>query len=147
MRTLTRWNPFREMTRFDPFVDLAPFWNDLPLTAFQGVEPMAMIKTDLTENETGYTVKAEIPGVNKEDITVTVDGGVVSITADVKREKEEKEGEKVLRSERYFGSVARSFTLPMDIDMAKAAASYDGGVLTLMLPKAPGTTSTKLAVH
>ncbi len=147
MRTLTRWNPFREMTRFDPFVDLAPFWNDLPLTAVRGVEPMPMMKMDLTENETGYIVKAEIPGVNKEDITVTVDGGVVSISADVKREKEDKEGEKVLRSERYFGSVARSFTLPMDIDMAKATASYDGGVLTLMLPKAPGTTSTRLAIH
>jgi HSP20 family protein len=147
MRTLTRWNPFREMTRFDPFGDVAPFWNDLPLAAVAGVEPMPMMKMDLAENETGYTVKAEIPGVNKEDITVTVEGGVVSITADVKREKEDKEGEKVLRSERYFGSVARRFTLPADIDMAKATASYDGGVLTLTLPKAPGTTSTKLAIH
>jgi len=135
------------MARFDPFVDLAPFWNDLALAAVRGVEPMPMMKMDLTENETGYIVKAETPGANKEDITVTVDGGVVSISADVKREKEDKEGEKVLRSERYFGSVARSFTLPMDIDMAKATASYDGGVLTLMLPKSPATTSTRLAIH
>lgn len=147
MRTLTRWNPFREMTRFDPFAGFAPLWNELPMTLVGGEEPLPTIRMDLTENETGYAVKAEIPGVTKEDITVTVDGGVVSITAEVKREKEDKEGEKVLRSERYFGSVARSFTLPMDIDMAKATATYEGGVLTLMLPKAPGTTSTKLAIH
>ncbi len=147
MRTLTRWNPFREMTRFDPFVDLAPFWNELPLTTVRGLETPPTIRMDLTENEAGYTVKAEIPGVSKDDITVTVDGGIVSIAAEVKCETEDKEGEKLLRSERYYGSVARSFTLPMDIEMTKAAASYDGGVLTLMLPKAPGTTSTKLAVH
>ena len=144
MRTLTRWNPLRDVTRFDPFTDLTGFWNELPMRM---PEPEPTMRLDLTENDTGYVVKAEIPGVNKEDISVSLEGGMVSIAAEVKREKEDKEGDKVLRSERYYGMVSRSFTLPADIDMAKAVAAYDGGVLTLTLPKAAGTTSTKLAVH
>jgi HSP20 family protein len=144
MRTLTRWNPLRDVTRFDPFTDLTGFWNELPMRM---PEPEPTMRLDLTENDTGYVVKAEIPGVKKEDISVSLEGGMVSIAAEVKREKEDKEGDKVLRSERYYGMVSRSFTLPADIDMAKAVAAYDGGVLTLTLPKAAGTTSTKLAVH
>jgi len=144
MRTLTRWNPLRDVTRFDPFTDLTGFWNELPMRM---PEPEPTMRLDLTENDTGYVVKAEIPGVKKEDISVSLEGGMVSIAAEVKREKEDKEGDKVLRSERYYGMVSRSFTLPADIDMAKAVAAYDGGVLTLTLPRAAGTTSTKLAVH
>ena len=144
MRTLTRWNPLRDVTRFDPFTDLTGFWNELPMRM---PEPEPTMRLDLTENDTGYVVKAEIPGVKKEDISVSLEGGMVSIAAEVKREKEDKEGDKVLRSERYYGMVSRSFTLPADIDTAKAVAAYDGGVLTLTLPRAAGTTSTKLAVH
>jgi HSP20 family protein len=116
-----------------------------PLT--RAFEPEPMIRMDVAENETAYTVKAEIPGVTKEDINVSVDGNMVSITAEVKREKEEKEGERVLRTERYYGSVARTFTLGHDIDLSKADATYEGGVLTLVLPKAPGTEARKLSVH
>jgi HSP20 family protein len=144
MRTLTRWNPLRDVTRFDPFTDLTGFWNELPMRM---PEPEPTMRLDLTESDTGYVVKAEIPGVKKEDISVSLEGGMVSIAAEVKREKEDKEGDKLLRSERYYGMVSRSFTLPADIDTAKAVAAYDGGVLTLTLPKAAGTTSTKLAVH
>jgi HSP20 family protein len=147
MRTLTRWNPLRDVTRFDPFTDLTGFWGELPTTPLRMAEPEPTMRLDLTENDTGYIVKAEIPGVKKEDISVSLEGGTVSIAAEVKREKEDKEGDKLLRSERYYGMVSRSFTLPVDIDMAKAVAAYDGGVLTLTLPKAAGTTSTKLAVH
>lgn len=147
MRAMTRWNPFREMTRYDPFVDLGALWNELPLTSVRGVETEPTIRMDVTENDGSFMVKAEIPGVSKEDISVSLDGGIVSISAEVKHEKEAKEGEKVLRTERYYGAVSRSFTLPGEIDMAKASASYEGGVLTLMLPKLPGATTTKLAVH
>jgi HSP20 family protein len=146
MRTLTRWNPFREVTRFDPFFDMTPLWNDWRLPAID-LEPAPTIKMDVAEDDKGYTVKAEIPGVTKEDIAVSVDGNMVSISAEVKHDKEEKDGEKVLRSERYYGAVARSFTLPTDIDMGTAAATYEGGVLTLTLPKTAGTKMTKLAVH
>jgi HSP20 family protein len=135
------------MTRLDPFVELTPLWNEWRFPAMPELEPAPAMRIDLAENDATYTVKAEIPGVKKEDITVSIDGDVVSITAEVKREKEEKEGEKVLRSERYYGSVAREFTLPTVVDMEKANATYDGGVLTLTLPKAAGTKTTRLAVH
>ena len=64
-------------------------------------------------------MRAEVPGVNKDDIHVTIDGNQVTIAAEVKRESEQKEGERVLRSERYFGSVYRSFVLPVEIDQER----------------------------
>ena len=146
MRTLTRWNPLNEMIRFDPFGEMGALWGDLPM-AFRTPEPEPMMRLDLTESETGYVVKAEIPGVKKEDISVSLEGSTVSISAEVKHEKAEKEGDKVVRNERYYGMVSRSFTLPTDVDMAKSAAAYEGGVLTLTLPRAAGGTSTKLAIH
>jgi len=110
-------------------------------------EPEPMMRIDVSENERGYVVKAELPGVAKEDIAVSVEAGEVSISAEVKHEKETKEGEKVLRTERYYGSVARSFTLPADVDSAKAEAKFDNGVLTLTLPKAEGVRSKTLSVQ
>ncbi len=146
MRALTRWNPFREMTRFDPFGDLGYLWKEFPTpTLLTETEPM--MRMEVSENDTGYLVKAEIPGVNKDDIEVSVDGNVVTVTAEVKREKEAKEGEKMLRTERYYGAVTRSFTLPMDVEFAKAEAKYENGVLMLTLPKAPGTATHKLPIH
>ncbi len=88
---------------------------------------------------------AEIPGVKKEAIDVTIDGNVVSIRAEAKREKEEK-GDKMLRSERYFGSVSRSFTLASDVDEKTATARYTDGVLELTLPKKAGGASRRLQV-
>jgi len=78
MRTLTRWNPLREMTRFDPFGDLGYLWKEFPTpTLMTETEPM--MRVEVTENDTGYLVKAEIPGVNKDDIEVSVDGNVVTL--------------------------------------------------------------------
>ena len=105
------------------------------------------IAVDVTENENTYTVKAEIPGVKKEDISVSIDGNLVSISAEIKREKEEKKGDKVLREERYYGAMSRSFTLPTDVDQAKAEAQYTNGVLSLTLPKKAGSQSKKLDIH
>ena len=146
MRTLTRWHPLREVARFDPFAD-AGFWKDFPVTTGTMPEPEPMMRMDVTQNERGYVVKAELPGVAKEDIAVSVEGGEVSISAEVKREKETKEGDKVLRTERYYGSVSRAFTLPADVDSAKAEAKFDNGVLTLTLPKAEGVTGKTLPVQ
>ena len=92
-------------------------------------------------------MKAEIPGVTKDDISVAIDGNQVSISAEVKKEKEEKEGEKVLHSERYYGSVYRSFTLPMDVDQSKSEAKYANGVLELTLPKKAGAAAKQLEIH
>ncbi|MDH4181872.1 MAG: Hsp20/alpha crystallin family protein [Betaproteobacteria bacterium] len=145
MKAMTRWNPFREMLRYDPFTDVAPLWKEFAMGAMP--EPEPTMKMDVAETASGYVVKAELPGVAKEDVNVSVDGNTVSITAEVKREKEEKEGEKVLRSERYFGSVSRSMTMPDDIDLNRADAKFENGVLTLTLPKSPGGESRKLPVH
>jgi len=104
------------------------------------------IKVDVSENDKGYVVHAEVPGVNKEDIHVTIEGNQVSISAEVKRETEKKEGERVLRSERYYGSAYRSFVLPTEIDEAASQAKYDNGVLELKLAKKAAVTGRKLAI-
>lgn len=105
------------------------------------------ISVDVSENDKAYTVKAEIPGVSKDDSHVAIEGKQVSISAEVKKEKEEKEGEKVLHSERYYGSAYRSFTLPMDVDQSKADAKYVNGVLELTLPKKAGAAMKQLEIH
>jgi HSP20 family protein len=92
-------------------------------------------------------VHAEIPGVKKEDIHVTIDGSQVSISAETRQEKEIKEGEKVLRSERYYGKVSRSFSLASEIDEAAAQAKYSDGVLELSLPKKTAASSRKLTIN
>jgi len=148
MRTLARWNPVRELAPFASFPEGETFFGEFPFRPLaMGYEPTPMMRVDVTEDGAAYTVKAEIPGMKKEDIAVSIDGNTVSITAEVKREKEVNEGEKTLRIERYYGSVSRMLTLPLDVNPAKAEASYDAGVLKLMLPKAPGSEVRRLAVH
>jgi HSP20 family protein len=136
------------ITRYDPFGDLDDFFKGFFVrpVAFEGEKAM-QIKVDVKENDDAYTVHADIPGVKKEDIHVTVEGNMVSISAEKKTEKEEKEGEKLIRSERYVGKVGRSFTLGSDIDEGKAQAKYTDGVLELTLPKKTSSASKKLAVE
>ena len=138
-------NPSRFPMLFsDPFEDM---FNRMMRPARWEADTRApQIKLDVSETDAAYTVKAEVPGVKKEDIHVSIEGNRVSISAETKTEKEEKEGEKVLRSERYFGKVARSFTLAHEIDEAKADAKYADGVLELTLPKRAGGTAKKLTV-
>jgi HSP20 family protein len=142
MANITRYDPFNLDSVFDDF-----FKGFLvrPMT-LEGMPKAPEIKMDVTENDKAYTVKAEIPGVKKEDIHVTIDGNTVSISAEVKKESEEKEGEKVLRSERYYGRVARSFSLGSDIDEANASARYENGVLELVLPKKAASTAKRLTI-
>ena len=104
------------------------------------------IKIDLSETDDKYTVKAEIPGVRKEDIDVRIDGSLVSIGAEVKNESQEKKDGRVLRSERRYGYASRSFTLASEVDDSKSEARYENGVLQLVLPKKAGTASKKLAI-
>ena len=104
------------------------------------------IRLDLKETEAAYAVHAEIPGVKKEDIDVSIDGNLVTIRAEVKREKEEK-GETMLRTERYYGAMTRSFTLATDVDEKAATAKYADGVLELTLPKKAGSSSRRLQVQ
>ena len=105
------------------------------------------MKVDVKESENAYTVCAEVPGVPKDDIHVSVEGNVVSLRAEVRQQDQQTEGEKVLRSERYYGAVARSFQLPSDIDAEQCKARYDNGVLTLTLPKKQGGNAQRLAIE
>lgn len=104
------------------------------------------MKVDVREEEKAYVVHAEMPGIKKEDIHVTIEGGTVSISAERKEEKQMKEGERVLRSERYFGKVARSFQLDQDIDEAAATARFGDGVLELTLPKKAVAQTRRLVI-
>ncbi|MDD2811727.1 Hsp20/alpha crystallin family protein [Rhodoferax sp.] len=126
------------MTRgglFDEFFrDVAPGFYIKPLHG-DGLPNPAQIKVDVKESGEAYTIHAEIPGVPKEDIQVAVDGNVVTLRAEVKQQDSTSQDEKVLRSERFYGAVSRSFQLAGDIDQAQAKAKYDNGVLTLTLPK------------
>ena len=143
MANLIRFDPFKELTRFDPFAGTA--WPRLR-RMFDEAPAEPAIKIEVTEDEKAFQVKADMPGVKKEDIEVQVDGDEVSLSAEVKREKEEKKGETVVHSERYYGRQYRSFTLGQNIDRAKAEAKFENGVLTLTLPKAGGAQGEKIAV-
>jgi HSP20 family protein len=147
MANLARWNPFGEMVRFDPSRDMNDFFKGFMLRpVFPGLEAEPEFKLEISETDKAYAVKADVPGVKKEDIQVSIDGNQVSISAEVKQEKEEKEGKKLVRSERYYGRQFRSFTLAQDIDETKSEAEYSDGVLKLTLPKKGGTETKKLAI-
>ena len=106
-----------------------------------------VLKIDVREQEKAYLVHAEIPGVKKDDIHVAVDGAVVSINAERREEKDVKEGERVLRTERYFGKVSRSFQLAQEIDEAQVSAKYTDGVLELVLPKKAATQARRITIQ
>jgi HSP20 family protein len=137
------------ITRYDPFSDFDDLFKGFFVRPMRfDLEAPAEIKMrlDVTKSDDTYTVKAELAGIKKEDISVSIDGNAVTISGEVKKEKEEKKGEEVIRSERYYGKVSRSFTLPQEVDDAKASAKYADGVLSLTLPVKAKTTSRKLAV-
>ena len=147
MANLTRYDPFN-LARIDPFGDIDDLFKGFFVRpALLEGQPQMQIKMDVKEDDNAYTVHADIPGVKKEDIHVSIEGNQVSISAESKTEKEEKKGEKVLRSERYYGKVARSFTLAHEVDEAKAPAKYSDGVLELTLPKKASTAAKKLAIQ
>ncbi|RQS21348.1 Hsp20/alpha crystallin family protein [Burkholderia sp. Bp8998] len=140
------------MTRYDPF-SIEPV-SDLFQGLFRPLRGMALadepelasMKIDVTENDKAYTVNAELPGVAKDDIDVQVTGNTVSINAKIERNSEQKEGERVIRRERYSGAISRTFSLSGDIDDANATATYQDGVLSLTLPKKAPVGQKKLTI-
>ncbi|WP_175909008.1 MULTISPECIES: Hsp20/alpha crystallin family protein [Burkholderia] len=140
------------MTRYDPF-SIEPV-SDLFQGLFRPLRGMALadepdlasMKIDVTENDKAYTVNAELPGVAKDDIDVQVTGNTVSINAKIERKSEQKDGERVIRRERYSGAISRSFSLSGDIDDAGATATYQDGVLSLTLPKKAPVGQKKLTI-
>jgi HSP20 family protein len=143
MANLIRFDPFED--RFEDVVRgmLRPFLTAAPATSDTAVA----VRIDVNENDNAYLVKAEMPGVKREDINVSIEGNQVSISAETKREKEVKNGERVLRSERYYGKVYRGFTLGQDVDEQNASAKYVDGVLELVLPKKAAAATKKLAIQ
>lgn len=129
----------------DPFDDLFRGFFVRPVE-FPNQTQTPSIKMDVKEDEKAYLVHAELPGVKKEDIHVHVEGNTVAIGAEVKQEKEVKEGQRLLRSERYFGKVSRSFQVAQDIDDAQASARFNDGVLELTLPKRAAASSKRLTI-
>lgn len=141
------------ISRIDPF-------NDLVDDLFKGffVRPVAYgngvaaaeaprIRVDVTESEAAYVVSADLPGVKKEDIQVAIDGNQVTLSAEVKREKEVAEGSRLLHVERSTGKASRSFTLPQELDEAKAEARFRDGVLELTLPKKAAAARRQIEIH
>ena len=132
------------VTRYDPFADVDDLFKGfflrpvrMGMTADDSGS-FGQLKVDVSEDDKAVTVHAEVPGAKKEDIKVSVDGNVVSISAEVKKTREKKDGEKVIRSERYYGTASRSFSLACDVDETQCAATYKDGVLELVLPKKTG---------
>jgi HSP20 family protein len=140
MANITRWDPFE-----DSFDDLVKGFFLRPMR-FEQQEPVR-VKIDVKEDANSYTVHAEVPGVRKEDIQVSIDGNQVAISAEANRQKEEKQGEKILRTERHYGKVYRSFALAQDVDQEKAQAKYENGVLELTLPKKAAASTRTLTVQ
>lgn len=148
MANIMRRSPlFGDLTRSDPFYNVEDWFKNFGMRPFSmEMENAPTIKMDLTENDTAYTVRAEIPGVRKEDVKVQIDGNLVSISAETKGEKEEKEGERVICRECHQGSTYRSFSLSSEVDETKAEAKYENGTLELTLPKKSGKTAKRIEV-
>jgi len=142
MLNITRYDPYGDI--FDDF--MKGFWVR-PVAASETGETVRRIKVDVAEKNGEFKVTAEIPGVKKEDIHVDIDGDVVSLTAETRGEKDVKEGERVIHSERYFGKVSRSFRLGQEVDETKATAKYTDGVLELVLPKKAAAASRRLTIQ
>lgn len=130
----------------DFFKEVAPGFFIKPLHG-DPVPSASQIKIDVSENDQAFSVRAEIPGVNKQDIHVSVDGSIVTLSAEIRQHDAEREGEKLLRSERYYGSVSRSFQLPAEVDEAQSKARYENGILLLSLPKKVSNSPQRLTVE
>ena len=146
MNTVQLYTPFAEAGLDDLF---RGFFKPMRVARDAAVA----IKVDVAEKDNGYVVRAEIPGVNKDDIQVTIEGNQVTIAAEVKKVSEVKNGEgpangeRVLRTERHFGAVYRSFVLPVELDESASEAKYENGVLELKLVKKPALAGRKLTIQ
>jgi len=141
MANITRFNPFD-----DTIDDLFRGFFVRPVS-FEGPTGAVQFRVDVTENDNAYTLRAEIPGVKKNDISITIDGDTVALGAEVKSEKDVKNGDRVLRSERHYGKLYRGFTLGQAVDEAGAAARYADGVLELTLPKKAAVQAKRITIQ
>lgn len=138
---LMEWDPFRamrEMLRWDPFREIAPVFPVVERAAFNP-------SFDVTETKDAYVFKADVPGVEKEDLEISATGNRLRISG--KRESEqESKNDTVYTYERQYGSFARSFTLPDGADCDHAKSELHDGVLTLVIPKKAGAQAKKIPI-
>jgi len=142
MINITRFNPLEDA--FENMLRGVPVW--LANAETRASAP-TQFRMDVSENDSEYRVLADMPGVKKEEISITINGNEVAVSAEVKHEKVVKNGETVHRAERYYGKLQRAFTLGHEIDEATAQAKYSDGVLELTLPKKTVAAAKRLAVH
>lgn len=142
MSNIARYDPMNELV--DDFFK-GFFVRPLGYESREAVAPR--MKVDVAEKNGAYLVTAEVPGVKKEDIHVSVDGAQVTLEAEVRQEREAGKDERVLHVERAYGKATRSFSLPQEIDEAKVEAKYRDGVLELTLPKKAAATRKQIAIQ
>ena len=119
-----------------------------PMQPFSELERGSMIPSiDVKEDDDGYTVRADLPGVKKEDIDVSLQDGLLTINAEARMEKEDKKKGRVIRQERRYGKIVRSMRLGVGVNEAKVKASYKDGVLELKLPKSEELKPKKISVN
>ncbi len=139
-------------SRYDPITSLVDdlFNGFLVRPVVQGELPQRAaqrLRLDITETGGAYRVSAELPGVRKEDIQLTIEGAQVNLAAEVKREREVSQEERLLHAERQIGRYARSFTLPQEIDQSGVEAKFRDGVLDLVLPKRAENSARRIEIH
>lgn len=143
----TGWNPFRQLGHLESLGDIDGLVRGLMSSHLAREYQRAIdMRLDVNEDDQQYVVNIDMPGVRKADIDIEVDGNQITVSAEINREQSKGKGRE-LYSERYMGKAFRSFALPIKVDEARAKATYDGGVLTLVLPKRSGSESRRLAVN
>lgn len=143
----TRFSPLRQVSMLDPFADLEALFRGVGARSLsRGYEKTLEMHMDVHEDDKAYRISVDVPGVRKEDIDVSVEGNQVTITAEVKREQS-RDKEKEVHSERFYGKAFRSFSLPNEVDSSNSEVRYDGGVLSLILPKKGDSQSRHLSIN
>ena len=146
MKTVTVWNPFRELDEVQN--RLGGFFGGFPRfgNGNGGLKSAQWSpEVDITEDEKEYLVKTDLPEMKKEDVKVTIENGILSISGERKSEKEEK-GKRYHRIERSYGSFERTFAMPDDADASKMKAEFKNGVLRVHMPKNPAAQPKKIDV-
>ena len=141
MNELRILDPFSMDPLEDTFRSMLRPWR------FEQVDAPPRIRLDVAEQNGAYAVRAEIPGARKEDIDVRIEGNLVTISAEMKKEWDDRKEGRVLRSERHYGYASRTFSLSCPVDETRADARYESGILELTLPKKGTTASKRLSIH
>ncbi|HEY9037098.1 MAG TPA: Hsp20/alpha crystallin family protein [Pseudomonadales bacterium] len=136
MNLIKRDNPFGGL---DPLFDTDSFFNDFfwPVRKAGAEDVAALVapRLDIHEQDNAYVVTTDLPGLNKDDIHLSVDDGVLTIKAETKKESDEKKEGKVIRRERHYGSYLRRLSLGNDVKQTDVDAEFKDGVLTITIPK------------